>query len=95
MKPTTISGKEIRLMKPVININGTSAETLVEARREVLEHLRAAYEAMRALSPHGRDYPNGDFTTDRDLHIERCADLHNLIEEIEAEAFILAGHLDN
>lgn len=84
-----------RMMKPVININGTSAETLVEDRNEVLEQLRAAYDAMRALAPHGRDYPNADFAKDREIHMARCAELHAILEEIQAETFVLAGHLDN
>lgn len=79
----------MRQMKPIITINGTSRESLVEMRLNVLTKLREAYEEMRKLSPHGRDYPNGDFVTDRDLHWERCADLHNLIEEIEAEAYTI------
>ncbi|QXV74148.1 hypothetical protein [Rhizobium phage RHEph12] len=79
----------MRQMKPIVNISGTSREALVEARVEALTALRAAYEAVRQLAPHGRDYPNGGFADDRDLHHERCADLHNLIEEIEAEAFAI------
>ncbi|QIG70273.1 hypothetical protein EVB87_173 [Rhizobium phage RHph_N28_1] len=80
----------MRQMKPIIHHNGTTREELVAMRLSVLEKLRDAYEEMRKLAPHGRDYPNADFTTDRDLHWARCADLHNLIEEVQAEAEAIA-----
>lgn len=86
----------MRIMKPVININGTSREALIEARLVVLRSLRAAYDDMRAkLAPHGRDYPNSTYnndsiSADRALHVGRCADLHALIAEIEAEVTAIA-----
>jgi len=41
---------------PCVNMNGTSAQELVEQNMKVVRRLRAAVEDMREACPHGRDY---------------------------------------
>lgn len=46
---------------PVIHLNGSDPEVLLKGYRDAYFALRAAEEALRAVSPHGRDYyPAGD-----------------------------------
>lgn len=44
------------LIAPVINLNGTSAEELIEQHATAREAVLAAMKAMQARGPNGRDY---------------------------------------
>ncbi len=47
--------------RPVIHMNGTSAEQLLEGYAEMIYALNDALSAMHRNGPNGRDYyPNGD-----------------------------------
>jgi hypothetical protein len=71
---------------PVVHMNGTSrAELLDQARKahEAAENLRAA---LRAMTPHGRDYyPKGNqlINTALDQHHNRLIRVEAIQEEIE------------
>ena len=68
-------------MKPIINLNGQSAAVHVADRRKAIDALQAAFTAVAALRPHGRDYPGADeqYTTDLAEHT-KWLDYLNLIE---------------
>ena len=44
------------LITPQLNINGTSAEELMEQQIAVLDGVRELLSAMRKARPHGRDF---------------------------------------
>lgn len=77
-------------MRPLINLNGTTREALVEQRTVVLASLWKAIEDMREHVPHGRDYQgykdDMQYTRDRALWELRMSRLVDLREEIMAEA---------
>ena len=83
-------------MKPVISLNGTSADSMVEDRRKVMEALMDAMQVMTALMPHGRDYPNAaeQFRADRDLHCARQQALLDMHDEIRDEALAIQKQAD-
>lgn len=84
-----------RLMKPILNLNGTSAQELVNARIEARTACRALTKALAETAPNGRDYIGEAEAFKRDLEIY-CArfakidSLYNDLEE-EAEAIIAAA----
>lgn len=52
------------LQAPTLNLNGSSAESLISQHQQVLDHLQAAQAAMHPIFPHGRDWqtePPSDF----------------------------------
>lgn len=75
------------IMNPALNINGTSAHSLVADRRKVMTALKDAMDAMTALQPHGRDYVGKDhqYSLDRALHQERQLMLVRLHDDIMNE----------
>lgn len=79
------------VMKPVINLNGTSRETLVQHRIDVLDALRTTLELMLELRPHGRDYQGHDeqYKADLELHNKRFNELYALKSAIEDEALAI------
>jgi hypothetical protein len=76
------------MIRPTLNINGSSAFDLIDPRRTAMDHLLDAIEALKQCTPNGRDYP-GDYDRcgeDRGLHFDRLAALHTLREELLDEA---------
>jgi len=74
---------------PGINLNGSTASSLLEDYTTTLTTLRAAREAVGTSGPNGRDYqtsPHGAFETARAEHTVRLAALDVLIGEYEAFA---------
>jgi len=45
-------------MKPAVKLNGTSKFALVQYRLAAIAALEVALDAVREVTPHGRDYPN-------------------------------------
>ena len=76
------------MITPQININGSSIDDLVKPRREAMDHLLDAIEALKQATPNGRDYPGNSTAciADREEHYDRIAKLLALREEIYAEA---------
>jgi hypothetical protein len=70
---------------PTIHLNGTSRKTLLEQARTAATALDAAIEAMRGMSPNGRDfYPQGDDAI-RDAiaeHAQRLRVLQQMRDEV-------------
>jgi hypothetical protein len=79
------------IMKPIVNLNGTSARELVESRLDAADALQAALEALRRIAPHGRDYPNGAAAQDADwiIYTDRRASVARIIDDLTAEAFAI------
>jgi hypothetical protein len=76
------------MIRPIININGSSAHDLIQPRRDAMDHLMDAIEALKQAAPNGRDYL-GDIerlVSDRNTHFDRLAALHTLREELLDEA---------
>ncbi|MGH7393936.1 MAG: hypothetical protein ACREM3_31425 [Candidatus Rokuibacteriota bacterium] len=44
------------MILPIVHLNGTSRDALVNLRIEACNALRAALEALAEMAPHGRDY---------------------------------------
>lgn len=76
------------LIIPVIHLNGTSRERLVDAVTTVLGHLREARLAMREMSPNGRDYYTapGRMELAVDQHWRWMKEADELISELDEYA---------
>jgi hypothetical protein len=76
------------LITPTINLNGSDREYLIKYRRDAMDHLQDAVEALAQVTPHGRDYP-ADYDQclrDRETHFIRIQAIKALREAIYAEA---------
>jgi hypothetical protein len=76
------------MIRPTLNPNGSSAFDLIQPRRDAMDHLMDAIEALKQAAPSGRDYL-GDIerlVADRNTHFDRLAALHTLREELLDEA---------
>ena len=76
------------MIRPTLNPNGSSAFDLIDPRRTAMDHLMDAIEALKQVTPNGRDYPNNTLAcvADRVTHFDRLAALHTLREELLDEA---------
>lgn len=83
------------MIEPTVNINGSSAEDLINPRLEAVSHLLDAIEALRKVKPHGRDYLNDTrrCLADRDEHVARIAALKILREQLFTEALNIKGQI--
>lgn len=84
------------MIQPIININGTSRDEHIALRREAIDAVRAAIEALRALVPNGRDYPGQPerLEADRSAHFDRMTALRDLSDEIMREAIAIQRGAD-
>lgn len=82
------------LMRPIISINGTSPDALIQQRIDARESLRAVMARMDALAPNGRDYIGQHDAYQRDLAIyrRRFATLDALYNELGDEALAIQEH---
>jgi len=74
------------LLMPVIHLNGTSKERLIEALCEASNKLNDAYEALKETAPNGRDYyPIGPsaIITAQEQHHSRLRRLDEIKSEID------------
>ena len=79
------------LMRPIINLNGTSPEALIDARIEARTACLALMSALDGTQPNGRDYIGHPDAYKRDLAIysARFAALDNLLNDLRHEALVL------
>jgi len=82
------------MITPQININGTSRDDLINPRRDAIDHLMDAVEALKQVTPNGRDYPgNPDgCVADRVKHYQRIGSLMAIREAIHAEAIRIVNN---
>jgi len=76
------------MIRPILNLNGSSAFDLIDPRRTAMDLLLEAIDALKKTTPNSRDYP-GHYDRcldDRDTHFDRLATLHTLREELLDEA---------
>jgi hypothetical protein len=76
------------MIRPVLNNNGSDAFDLIDPRRDAMDLLQDAIEALKRATPHGRDYP-GEYdrcAADRTTHFDRLAALHTMSNELLEEA---------
>lgn len=76
------------MIRPTLNIGGSSAADLIDPRRAAMDHLMDAIEALKQVTPNGRDYicERDRFIDDRNTHFDRLAALHTLRNELLDEA---------
>lgn len=78
------------LIRPTLNLNGSSREDLVQPRIVAATMIDAVVEALKAATPNGRDYPGYSemCRLDRDTHYARIDALRrlqaDLLDEIRA-----------
>ena len=79
------------MITPLLNINGSSADDLINPRLQALDHLMDAIEAMSQAVPNGRDYPGNATacTADREEHYDRIKAIKAIREAIYAEAIAI------
>jgi len=81
------------MIRPTLNINGSSLTDLTHPRIAAYDALQAAIKALQKVTPNGRDYPgdNDKCVADRQAHYDRLAALTAIATEIVAEAVLIKG----
>jgi len=78
------------MIRPTLNPNGSSAFDLIDPRRTAMGLIDEVIEALKQVTPNGRDYPSDldqlALIADRNIHFDRIAALHTLREELLDEA---------
>lgn len=78
------------VVSPIVNINGTSREELLNQWRRAHEALLNAETALRECTPHGRDFQTDRtgqlYNEAREQHMIRLAHLIAIRKEVEAVA---------
>jgi len=76
------------MIRPTLNINGSSAFDLINPRRDAMDLINELIEALKQVTPNGRDYicDRERFIADRNTHFDRLAALRVLREELLEEA---------
>jgi hypothetical protein len=74
---------------PVVNWNGTEAEDLIKGYIKVMDAINATIDALKAATPHGRDYQTeaaSVFEEARVQHSDRLHILAVMLQDIESIA---------
>ncbi len=84
------------MITPKLNLNGSSADDLIEPRREAMDHLMDAIEALSQVVPNGRDYPGNNTAclADREAHYDRIDALRQLQHTLLHEALAIKEQED-
>jgi hypothetical protein len=79
------------MITPTLNLNGSSADDLIDPRMAAYGALRDAIKALQQVTPNGRDYPgdNDQCVTDRGSHYIRLKAINTIAAEIIAEALAI------
>ena len=79
------------MIKPTININGTSKDDLINPRRDAISALSDIIETLKLVTPNGRDYPRDPIqcVADRDKHFARINQLRDIQKELLEEALYI------
>jgi hypothetical protein len=77
-----------KLAMPLVNLNGSSPQDLLDQLTEACLAVSAAREAVANAAPHGRDYQlnQGDYQLAREQHEARLVALKAINDELEAIA---------
>jgi hypothetical protein len=81
-------------MNPIVNLNGSSRHSLIEARMLSVFAIRDAMNAMRDMAPRGRDYISNAnaLASDDAIFAGRMKALRQMEEDILSEALALFGY---
>jgi hypothetical protein len=81
---------------PPLHLNGSGKKNLVNDRCDAIRALGDAINAMRLMSPHGRDYytEEGSYEKAREQHMDRMERVAAVISELEAETQKIADGPD-
>ena len=74
---------------PIVNMNGASAQSLIDVRLAAREAVQAAMKALSECQPNGRDYqtaPTGQYQIAREKYTTRFTFLDRLANELMDEA---------
>ncbi len=80
------------LVYPVVNMNGTSRDSLLENLLKTTSILQVAIDRLRECMPHGRDYQTVDsklYGKARDQHIKRI----EAVDSVRQELLIIADEI--
>lgn len=80
------------IQMPGINMNGTSAQDLLDHQREIRDAARVLHDLLARYCPNGRDYQtldDGAFTRARRAHDAK----REQVRKIETEAMQIALHI--
>jgi hypothetical protein len=84
---------KIDVVTPVIHLNGTSKEELLNLREDAYAALDAAASALRQMAPNARDYQGWeDFERARAQHAARVKALRDVQKAIEDECAAINGY---
>lgn len=78
---------DIHVTLPIVNMNGSTKQELMEQVWAQYTVVMAAYEVVIQFPPHGRDFqisPAGDYEKAREEHQERSLRLLKTAQELEA-----------
>lgn len=82
---------------PIINLNGTSAENLIEEYKTAYLAVRAAVDALRQVTVHGRDFqtaPEGTYEKARAEQVARLEKLRQVEDELVSLACDIQTQVD-
>lgn len=85
------------MIRPTLSINGSSAFDLINPRRDAMDLINELIEALKQVTPNGRDYicDRERFVADRNTHFDRIAALRVLREELLDEALHIQQQGEN
>ena len=83
------------LIRPTLNINGSSADDLIESRVIARRHLQQAIDVLLSVMPNGRDYPgdNDACVADRTEMYRRIGLLAEMQDDLLQEAIAIKNQL--
>jgi len=89
-------GRLSPLVPPIVNLNGTSRETLINQQSYILSCLEQLLDAMHTAMPHGRDWQPRpqEYIAAREAWIERIMLLQSLKTELTANALCISHPAD-
>jgi len=79
------------MIKPIININGSSKEDLMRGRIDAIDALESAIKTLKLVTPNGRDYPRdlSQCVADRDKQYARLNQLRDIQNKLLEEALYI------
>ena len=78
---------EVKPTAPVLNLNGTSAETLLEEYQDAYSAILKALRVVQQVTVNGRDYqtaPHGTYEKARAEHLARLEKLQSIVLDFSA-----------
>jgi hypothetical protein len=78
---------EIAIVHPIVHLNGTSREELIELRCKTYAAINDAYAVLKRMAPNGRDYYPEPGLMDLAVaqHTRRMQTLDDLLKELVLE----------